>query len=110
MPRTVKIGPYRYSLLVDDAAVAAQERASNDSIDAFTSLAKHEMRFSSAAHQPVSVIHEVLHALFDLTGANIRLGSEREEDVIQSIDHLIVALLQENPALIRYLVESESAV
>lgn len=101
MPRSIRIGPYTFTLRVDDAAVMGTQ----DSIVAFTDLPKRVMTFSSNADQPASVVHESLHAIFDQSCLNIRLGSEREEDVIQSIDHGVLAWIRANPALMRYLVE-----
>ena len=104
-PRTLRIGPYRFTLRVDDAAVLAYQDAGGAGVGALTNLPDHTMIFASACDHPAAILHEILHALADQSGLNIRLGNEREEDVIQSLDHGLLGVLRDNPDLLRYLIE-----
>ena len=105
LPKSIKIGPHTFTTRVSDAAIMAMADARGDGISAFTDLSQLTMTFATASNLPVSVIHEVLHALFDNCGLNVRLGSDREEDVIQSIDHGLLAVLRSNPTLVEYLTK-----
>lgn len=104
-PRTLRIGPYTFTLRVDDAAIIDEVGTGVDSIAAFTNLAALTMTFATKANQPAAVVHEILHVLSDQSGLNIRLGQEREEDVVQSLEHGLLAVIRANPALIAYLTE-----
>ena len=103
MPKTLRIGPYKYTLKVDDAAILDYQSVGGEQVGAFTDPPHRSMTFASASSQPSTTLHEVLHVLCDQSGLNIRLGSEREEDVIQSIEHLLLGVIRDNPALIAYL-------
>ena len=105
LPKSVKIGPYKYALRVDDAAVLQRSDDSNDCINGYCDLDAHEIVFATRAQKPSSVLHEVLHAVFDQSGLNIRLGAEREEDVVQSLDHILWGVLRDNPNLVAFLTD-----
>ena len=104
LPRSLRIGPYTYTLRVDDAAILAYQAQAGEIVGALTHLESFEMKFASTSSGPSTVLHEVLHVLMDQSGLAQRLGDEREEDTIQSLDHLLLGVLRANPALVAYLV------
>lgn len=58
------------------------------------------------------LLHEVLHALFHTTGLSAHHGgvdSEyREEFIVSLLDGPLLGVLQENPALVKWLLEESS--
>ena len=48
-----------------------------------------------------TVIHEVLHVIWELTGLKGLTKRGREEDMVQAIGHLLTQVLRENPGLRR---------
>lgn len=58
--------------------------------------------------QSDTLLHEILHALISKTGLAEQGGilhGEAEEQMVQALTPLLLHVLRENPALVRFLVE-----
>lgn len=54
--------------------------------------------------QASTLLHEVLHAVFDVTGVSYDIGSKTEEKLIRHLEATLLQVLRENPELVAYLV------
>lgn len=56
-----------------------------------------------------SLLHELLHAIWSESGLCCTIGEERiEEHLVHTLASAILALLRDNPALVRYLTAKET--
>lgn len=118
-PKRVKIGPYDYNVIWTEDTIAAYEsdgkfsgdysgegylagwgdfRSGNICVDS---------RLAPAA-QKSTLLHEVLHQVFTVSGYHCRLddeGSGREERIVSALENPLLAVLRDNPQLVRYLTE-----
>ena len=106
LPRALTIGPYRYELRVDAPAVLTYTNIVGTGANGFSELLEHRIVLASAENAHHVILHEILHVLADQSGLDMRLGTDRTEDVIQSIDHLLLGVIRANPALVEYLTET----
>lgn len=96
-PRTVKVGPFSYSI----------ERGWNGDDFGDTDFNSTVIRIRgglSADAERETVLHECLHCATDLVGERVRLGDEREEELVRALSPALLAILRDNPALVRYLL------
>lgn len=112
LPAAVTVGPFRYEVSCDQAAIdrAGQEAGAN-------LLGQHSPRAGTIALAPdlsgdaeaETLLHEVLHALFDATGVGGGDGDETlldrdaEERLIRQCSPMLLDLLRRNPDLVAYL-------
>lgn len=54
-----------------------------------------------------TLLHEALHALFNLTGLDEKLSDEDAEDIILRLSPAILTLMRENPQFVSYLTAKE---
>lgn len=103
LPKSIKVGPYRYAVRVDDATV--DKEAGGRDLYAITRTGVHEIVFRKNTEDlQATLLHEVLHAVWALSGLDGRWESHpTEEDAIETLDSLLLAVLQENPSLVSYL-------
>lgn len=48
-----------------------------------------------------TVLHEIGHALVELTGVRGLFKARQEETIVQALMHALTAVLQDNPSLLR---------
>lgn len=105
-PKHVQIGPYRYRLVLDRAAI--------DRIGA----SDGERHLGSCDHDQLVVtvdpdlapdcvrettLHELLHACFALIGASDALSHEQEESVVRRLSPVLYGALRANEGLVLWL-------
>lgn len=54
-----------------------------------------------------TLLHEVLHAICDMTGIAKDLGAEEEEKAVNRLGPALLDTLRRNPALVTFLTEQE---
>ena len=109
LPRTVKIGPHTYRVKIDGAAVDRLAKEHGRPLDAYTDFQDHTIVMQrKQSDRRRTLLHETLHALLDLSGIDLRLGSKKppdDEEIIQSLDGMLLAVLRDNPTLLAFLTE-----
>lgn len=112
LPAAVTVGPYRLTVCADQAAIDRAGQVAGANL-----LGQHDMRSGSIALAPdlasdieaETLLHEVLHALFDATGVGGGEGEETllerdaEERLIRQCSPMLLDLLRRNPDLLAYL-------
>lgn len=105
-PKKVAVGPRTYGIVVDATAIALRSAESQETLDG---ICDHNtqtitVRASLAPDaEACTIIHEVLHAIFETYGLTRLLG-DSEEDLTRALEAPLLALLRDNPRLISYLV------
>jgi hypothetical protein len=107
-PRSVQIGPYRYTVVLDQVALDRMN-AEQGSIAAGRCDREGQRLLIQPKMGPDSLrevfFHEVLHALTELTGLDQELGEEADEKVVLRLAPMLIDTFQRNPSLVRYLTE-----
>lgn len=109
-PKKIRVGPFTYEVVVDQAAIDREGVEEGDSrvgscdldgqrIIVSPKLAKDQMKDT--------IWHEVLHGVSDQVGVSVELGSENEERFIRRMATATLDLMQRNPKLLAYLTEKE---
>ena len=100
-PKAIKVGPVTYTTEVVDGLsdtnnIALWGRCDHDTL--VLSVAKKvDLQF-----QKIVLLHEILHAVYHLSGLP---DPVTEEQMITSISPLLVLLMRDNPKLLEYLCE-----
>lgn len=107
-PRHVKVGPYRYELVVSAAEIAKANR-----MDA-------ELRLGATDHRHLRILvcddaadavvkettfHEVLHACFAASGLSTPAGADEEERLVAALSPVLYGALRANKGLVSWLVD-----
>lgn len=119
MPRTIRFGPFRYTLRVSDGlAKPAEEMAHTESYvhegdivqlrglhegDDMTITLREGMKVSMLR---VTTVHELLHALIEVSRTDSMFeGGTTEERFVERTAPWLTALLQDNPRLVEFLTD-----
>lgn len=97
IPRTVRVGPYRYRIM---------DRHGSDQLG---ECETDKLLIHVAVGQPLdserdTLLHELLHACIAHSGLDRRLSDDVEEDVVRSLSPILLDTLLRNRALVRYLL------
>lgn len=103
LPASVKVGPYEYGIesdkpFTDSHNCWAYVRYGKQLITIDPETRPDRLR--------VAVLHELLHAIHDMTNANTQ---KWEEAQVTQDAPLIVQLLRDNPALVTFLTAADDA-
>lgn len=96
MPAVVHVGPHVYEV---------REAPDMDDLGDI-SFENQEIRIrpvGGRSQQQDSLLHEVLHALTDLTGVAYEIGGAEDEKLVRRLAPALLDVLRRNPALLRYL-------
>jgi hypothetical protein len=90
IPSKVKIG----NLYFDVKVVPAEELKNKEGKqgNGHTKFSTLEIRIAddmALEKQKVTYWHEVLHAMFEVSGLNVRYTREQEEEIIKALSHLL---------------------
>jgi hypothetical protein len=112
IPAEIVVGPYRYRVVVDQAAIdrAGQEARA-------TLLGQHNPREGAIYLAPdlpddleaETLVHELLHTVFDAVGVGGGDGDETlldqtmEERLVRQCSPMLLDTLRRNPQLVAYL-------
>jgi hypothetical protein len=106
-PESVKVGPYRYKVVVDAARIKELEKESDTELYGITTHGHLEIALHPDVADTVlreTLLHETLHAVFYNIGLSDRLTDKTEEHMIRALSPALFALLRDNPDLVAYLV------
>lgn len=128
MPRTLRIGPRRYTITrdadtcrryIDEHDLTPARPCELNGLHRAFQVAGLHMPFRrqfyikarvGQAEGQETLLHEVLHALWVQAGldATSRLGGY-EEQVVSALTQPLLDVLQRNPALVRYITDKETS-
>jgi len=108
MPATIEVGPFAYTVLVDPTAMRDHEHAAHHTC--MGGLDTKGLRIMLAPEQAAgqmrdTLLHEVLHACFNVTGGLPTY--DEEEKVLSLLASLLLDTLRRNPEFVAYLVGGE---
>lgn len=100
LPKKVKIGPYIYDVEIQDTPVAGDKAClAYQDFDRQVLAIKKDTK---PAVKRMAVVHESMHAMYDL--AEFQEGVlYSEEEVVSRLSPLIVQFIQDNPKLMEYI-------
>ena len=110
LPSTVRVGAYTFSIELDENRVNSQRVKENDS-HLVGHIDLHAQKISICPKQGPdaladTVLHEMLHACFMVSGAPG--SSEKEEKIVSILTPILLDTLRRNPDLVDYLVGNDS--
>src|SRR3712207_3499875 len=112
MPSAIKVGPFRYRVLMDAQKLRASERKNGDAADSQMGHVRHAdleivIDPTVAPDQKAETLwHEVKHAIANLSAAD---GKFDEEQWIGRMSPMELAVLRENPVLVAFLTAEDGA-
>lgn len=106
-PRSVIVGPFRYTISRNRAAIAAAAKERGEELEGC--LQAHKLLLLVSPDMPEerqaeAMLHELLHAICDATGLTVPLGHKAEERVVAAMSPALLDMLRRNPKLVAYLL------
>ena len=102
MPTKVKIGPVHYKVIQEGGLMA--DGTSLDGLhQPSTGLLKLRAELPEGDYKKAVLLHEIFHAFGETTA--LRLPRQWQEPVCNAFAYALLALIRDNPTLIRYLEE-----
>lgn len=107
-PKHVLVGPYRYRLVVDRAAMNVLSVKDGDvklgecDSEHLTITVTDDLHGTQLRSV---VLHEVLHSAFHVIGASDAISDEQEESLVRRLEPVLLGLLRANKGLIEWLSE-----
>lgn len=99
----VIVGPHTYEVTVDKNAINACSSKSEDSLVGQCDTALCHIIIDpeqSASQLTDTLLHEVLHACFELIGASSDIDHDTEEKLVRRLSPVLIQVLRDNPDLI----------
>lgn len=106
-PRHVDVGPYRYKVVLDRAAIDRKSVEFEHALDGKFDLVGQtitlspELGFDGLRD---TLLHELLHALL----VTLELDGKKEERIVLALAPLLLDTLRRNPKLVRFLLGERS--
>jgi len=110
VPKSVRVGPHRYQIVVSRSAIDAE--SAKDGERKLGSCDAQHCRIVVEPDQAPSqlrdtVVHELLHACFDLIGGQEDVSHDVEEKLVRRLAPILVGVLQANPRLVEWVAGSD---
>lgn len=109
-PKTVRVGPHRISIKIDETAHNASQAAEQTSLYGRYDPATNTITVQPGLHpdqEADTILHEILHAVATGTGLTATGGAledqSRQEQVVSAMAPALLDLLRRNRALVDYL-------
>ena len=105
-PATIQVGPFTYTVHVDKARM--NQACRDDHTDLLGRCEHRTLDIDIDPDQAPgqmadTLLHELLHALTDVTGLANEWDEDREEAVVRRLSPVLLDTLRRNPALVAYL-------
>ena len=98
-PKKIKIGPYNYVVeLFPDATTTDHGACVYNHQTIFLSSNQHAERAGD------TLLHEVLHAIWDVTGFDV-MPDLHEESIVRGMATMLSAVLRDNPQFAKFILE-----
>lgn len=106
IPSSVQVGPYRFAVTQDQ--VAYERKAVADHAATWGYIEYGRLRIilnpdQAEDHMRVTLLHEILHAVEDVTDQR----HHRTEEIIRQLAAPLLDVLRRNPDLVAYLTGKE---
>jgi hypothetical protein len=108
-PKRVKVGPHDVRVVATRRAMDRLCREEGEDLLGHFSSQRLEILVDPAqakSQERDTLLHELLHAIFDTSGLAHSWQNADEEDAIRRISPLLLDVLRSNPKLVEYLVAS----
>lgn len=102
IPAHVRVGPHRYKVKVAQPSGLDHDSYGCTDIGRTTITLAPGM---SGSQQRATFLHEALHAMLSLTGWDHRLGTKREEQLVRSLEPVLLEFLRDNREVVRWLAK-----
>lgn len=106
LPTSVEVGPFRYEVSIDPDELAHTCRSEHADLMGHTNH-RHLRIVLDVSLAPdmlaETLMHEVLHAVFEVNGLSDEWGAEREEAVVRRTSPMLVEVLRRNPELVAFV-------
>jgi hypothetical protein len=108
-PAKVKVGPHTYTVVVDRAAIdrlsaeGGEKRLGECDAQRLTITVDPDQAPSQLAD---TLVHELLHACFDLIGAGEDISNETEEKLVRRLSPVLVSMIKDNQRLASWITEN----
>lgn len=107
MISNIQIGPFDYKVIVDEAAIDRESVRMHSDLQGCCRYIKCEIHIrpgQSPDSEADTLLHEVLHAVFDMTGLGHDLAADDlDESVIRRLTPALLGVIRANPELVKYL-------
>jgi len=99
LPKTIKIGPYEYEIrLFPDSTTSDYGACVYNHQTIFLSANQHAERAGD------TLLHEVLHAIWDVSGFDVQ-PDLHEETIVRSFATWLSLVLRDNPKLAEFILD-----
>lgn len=107
LPAKVKVGPFTYKVTSDRHDM--NQRCRDESTDLLGHCDRRMGVISVEPQQSLeqkrdTLLHEVLHAITDMTGIEAEMSNELEEQIVRRLSPVLLEVLRKNPKLVAFLV------
>jgi hypothetical protein len=98
--KTIRVGPFTYSVtrLPNDEAVKTYGLHNGEILEV-----QFREKYVSRAQEAQTVIHELMHAIWETMGLS---DKDNEERTVAQLATGLAMLIRDNPALIKWIVSS----
>lgn len=103
-PRKIRVGPHLYTVVRD------KETARHAEAFGLTDVRRMQVLIDpdqSTGALRDTLLHECLHAVFNVTGLGQEWGSEKDEAIVTRVTPALLALLRDNPQAVAFWMENE---
>jgi hypothetical protein len=111
-PEHADVGPHRYRIHWDqahmDRARAEEECANMDGRVRYSTCEQWIDTAQSPSNQRTVLLHEVFHAVRDLSGEIVFTNKTTEDDVFRRLDAGLLDVLRRNPQVVAFLCAKDS--
>lgn len=102
IPATVRVGPLRYRVVRDAQRLPLDHWGMTDKARQVVALSPDQ----SEQRTRLTLLHEILHTLADITNLD-GIDPGVEERLVTQLAPALLDLLRENPALVSYLTDTD---
>ncbi len=102
IPTTLRVGPLRYQIVRDSQRLPSDHWGMTDKARQVVALSPDQ----SDQRTRLTLLHEILHALADITNLD-GIDPSVEERLVTQLAPALLDLLRENPGLVAYLTDTD---
>lgn len=110
LPPSVAVGPYRYDITDDLVELSRASVKERNPLDGYCSPRRQQILVDTHDSHPGSsrytLLHEVVHAMTDLTGHSKEWSDDDEEAFVTRFTPVLLDVLRRNPDLVAYLTNA----
>lgn len=106
VPRSVIVGPYRYTITVDHEAMDRLQRSGESGGGNVGSSNHHQLQITidgdmAPAMIADTLLHEIMHCCYQVSG--VGAGKMTQEEAIDHVTPVLLDTLRRNPDVAQYL-------